>query len=769
MRVARGIWSRRGDSLAAFLVTTFVVAGCFAVVAYARLVDASWAFAAGLLLLGVAALVVHTAASVRSRRSEICLARLRGEGGLRLLLLAVTEPMIVVVLAAVVGTLLGRAAMQMAVRRWLGQGTSFDVSTPELVAVGAVTICCLLVVTVTSWPVLHEPLVEQLQSQNRPRATSSAVLFVQIVLIIGAVVAVYQARHSGPAEADPLSLASPAILGLAAGQIVVWLLMLVTRWVVRRRPSKLSSLGRFLTPRRLTRRTESIVVIRVVVAVGVLAGLAVNASAAAGDWRDETARVAVGAPLQFPVDDGPLPALAATEQADPDGRWLMAVAAFADASGGAYRRVFVDTARWRRVVGGFFSDTSVAAVTDHIDELPSGRQLPTTSGHAFTAVVSRGSLAHARGVDLTLSYVNDSGTLRSQTLYLSRGRAAPAGQGMVRFEQKVDDCTRGCLPQKLAVHGRTRHGSLHVVQLRFAGANLLAPDGVPRGRASQKLAVHAAPRGVELSLRIPPGREAEVKVAHLHALGGLTGIATPTTSYEVEHGYNLVYAVNGDSRAVQVAATVPTLPFVGNQGTLMDLRQSLLAGANTIPAVDAMVLARADTPDSILGKLRATGVVGSPRSFTAALAHMEDSPKSQGIRLYVLLAFFAALIAIVSVLASTAQQLRARRQEAASLRAVGVSGRDISRGYRWEAAVIGSTVLLGTGAATWGCCRLLMGTLPLVAGGKFSLAVDTTPRAVVLVVVSAAAAVLVAATLAAILGRVGRVSRPSLLRDAGER
>ena len=81
---------------------------------------------------------------------------------------------------------------------------------------------------------------------------------------------------------------------------------------------------------------------------------------AAQSWREERAKLQVGAPVSYPVTAGALQALALAQQADPEGRWLLPVAAYTTDSDRGARRVFVDASRWKSVVGDFFADTSSA-------------------------------------------------------------------------------------------------------------------------------------------------------------------------------------------------------------------------------------------------------------------------------------------------------------------------------------------------------------------------------------------------------------------------
>ena len=83
-----------------------------------------------------------------------------------------------------------------------------------------------------------------------------------------------------------------------------------------------------------------------------------SASTAAQSWREERAKLQIGAPVSYPVQDGAMRAYAAANTADPKGSWLLPVASYtADPESGA-RRVFVEATRWKNVVGSFFEGTA---------------------------------------------------------------------------------------------------------------------------------------------------------------------------------------------------------------------------------------------------------------------------------------------------------------------------------------------------------------------------------------------------------------------------
>src|SRR5262249_4081767 len=158
---------------------------------------------------------------------------------------------------------------------------------------------CLLVVAGSAWQMLRAPLVGQLAAVRRPKPLGTWGLFVQLVLVLGAIVAIYQARQDAASRVDWVSLLSPAVVGLAAAPLLIWLMMGLLAIVVPR--NRGARFPWFLTVRRLLRRADSLALIRIVVAAGVVFGVAATASTAAQGWREERARLQVGGPVSYPI------------------------------------------------------------------------------------------------------------------------------------------------------------------------------------------------------------------------------------------------------------------------------------------------------------------------------------------------------------------------------------------------------------------------------------------------------------------------------------
>jgi len=779
----RAVRARSGQSLALFAIGVLAVAGCVVAVGFSRATNVSVGSAAALLLLGIVALAAQGAVSVRARRFEIALAQLRGRHGLGLLRTAVTEPLVILLAAAATGVVLGGVLARVVVSRWAGDGTTFQMSRYEWVTAAVVLLAGALVVATVSWRTTCLPLSAKLDSLHRPRHASAAALLFSLLVLIGAGVSVYQARQLGVRRADWVSFLSPALLGLAAGQIAVWTVALVSRLAMG--STRLNRrLGWFLTLRRLTRRADSVATIRLAVAAVVVAGIAVSAWAGSQTWRDQTARMQTGGPVAFAVAAGGLRAYIASHEADPSGEWLMAISASPDPFGGSRRAVFVDTPRWDRVVGSHFEGTPVASVGSEIDALSPAETVQTAQGDTFSVTLSAESVDRAwptrkvqriegrltsygfAPLQFTVRYVTDEGDNYTLQVPDDPGtRPPPVTPGYVGHTAAAPGCARGCAVQSVSVQGVSRNGqSFRVTEMTFAGMALLpaGTSGLSLSETSRALRAVASRGGLDLSVTDAYSShlllewERDVLPAALVA---------PGVRLERSRGVPQVYGPDGDARPIQVTGQAAALPLLGRAGILLDLGTALRGAGGQISGAQARVVARADTPAQVLDDLRGTGAVGRQTTVEQAVADIQRGPRARGSTLYALIAVFGLLIAAVSLVSSTAEQRRERRSEAASLRVVGVGVGDVAGSHRAEAAVLGTAVIVVAGVAVWIGCRALLDVLPLVVPGEFGLLLDATPRLGLVAGLAFGAGLFVALVVFLSFRFVARSSPPSMLSD----
>jgi hypothetical protein len=144
---------------------------------------------------------------------------------------------------------------------------------------------------------------------------------------------------------------------------------------------------------------------------------------------------------------------------------------------------------------------------------------------------------------------------------------------------------------------------------------------------------------------------------------------------------------------VRPVGTVQSLPFFGPSGVLVDYA----AFATTHPhqfdqLSDVTVLARADTPATIIERLRGADLT-LRTTMSRERAVLEGSAYALALRLYGVTAVLVLLMALTGLVFSTLVQLPARRRDAAALRVVGVR-----RGQVLGAVACELLVVLGAAA-----------------------------------------------------------------------
>jgi hypothetical protein len=702
--------------------------------------------------------------SLRRREAEIALARLRGRRGLRLLVFAVAETSLVVLAGAAVGVLVGWLVTRLAVDAWLPAGTSTSLGRDEWTALAVVTVGSLLLVIASSWRILSAPLFDQLNSAGRPRSPATVGLFLQIVLVLAAVVSIYQAHQASSSRVDWVTLASPAVVGLAGGQVVCWLLLAGLAVAVPRLRG--GRLGWFLTLRRLLRRADSLGVVRIVVAAGVVFGVSASASIAAQDWREDQAKLQTGGPVTYPVAGGALRAYAAAASADPQKRWLMPAVASLSSDEATGRGVFVGTDRWSAVVGDFFDGTASAPLTGL---MPSLHATPPriVTGRTVSATVVTSSIAGSRQLSMIVQYVDDDGDTARAAVPLVPGKGAPVSGGLTRFAKPLSDCRYACALIEVDIAGQTETphhpGKLTLVDASF-GETPLFGEATGFQLAGRQAGILVAKRGstfVISTFSADPNNSWRIGgFAEPQAQGAVTTI--PAAASRRSHS---VPGVDGEPRQVRYVDNVPVLPWAGSSGTLLDLGGVLVASGGSVPGMSAMVVARPDTPDSVLAALRSSHAVGRPTSYEQAVHRLGQTPRALGTRLYVLVALFAGLIALVSIASALAQQLRERRVEAASLRGVGIAAKSVAGAYRREALVLAVTTVVGTAVTAWVASQALLPALPLVPTLVYAPPLDVTPRISFIGLSALVAGVVVGLVTYLAFRRVGRASPPRTLRE----
>ena len=703
LRVVAGWWARRGTHLP--------VAAAIAVVTAATVLADAGGRPALLVPLVVLAAGVLPGAGLAlggARRQEAALLRLHGRRGVRWVTALVTEPMLTAVLGGAAG-----AAVPLA----LGA----EIASPALVA--AVWLLASATVVTAMVVALRGPLTELLRpaGAERARRASALAALVPVVVAVAAVVALLRRSSTAP---DAWAFTAPVVVGLAAGLLATAVVRLVASRLARR-----PGLGPSLAGHRLA-LPRAATGLPVLVGSAVLLGCAANTALAVHDWARDTSLVTSATPLVVSYDGPADGLLEATREADPDGRWLMAAIRVLEDDRPISRRVYLDTARYERVVGDRLAGTAASGGSAQVSDLGAAAAEtdpePATTGRRMTV---RLALAGSRPRPLRLDVltVSPSGSGR-QTVF-----ARPTPGTPTTVSADLVRCETGCRVTGMEVaigfpcnddtwaQPRCQRPALTLTELDLGGLDLLArpwvlaePDDRPPGEV-------AATPG---RLRVRPSSAGTSYLATDRSPWATPVLATTTVVWPDAPE---APTTGGMARPARVLATADALPVVGAAGTVLDLPTSVVPGTGAVARAEPLVLARADTPESVLAQ------VGTPRRGSELSRQVVEAADDGVARRFALLAAGGALLGLLAVVLPAARLRRERTHERAVLRLVGVRRSDQRAAGRLQVVVMALAAGLASVAATLLVVSTLSDALPVLAAGPGQLPLDTGPRVLALV------------------------------------
>lgn len=773
-RSLRGAWSRRGALLTLLAMTAVVVGGAVAVLGFAEAAGTSRWLMSPLLLLGAVAIPSIGRELAVSRREEIGLARLRGIRGPRLGAVLLGEPLVTIALGTVLGLVLGWLVARTAGATWLDAGEAELGSTAAYVALGTAA-GSLLIVLLGIRSTVNEPLSVQVASRTRPRRATTLVLFGSVVVLVGAAVAAFRSREAVDGQPDVLVLLGPALVGLALGQVAIWVLRIVARGATG--ATSTSGMAGFLATRRLSRADDLVTPLRLLVAAAVVGVLALTGASSVTDWVDGEARVAAGGPTSVPVENGAVQAMALTRSLDPEGEHLMAVAVVPNETRLGERRAYVDAARFAAVAGDFYDDTRAAEAARRVPELATDGPDISTTGTSFT--VSGRLLEKSRGVTnglrVVLDYVTPDNTGASVEVVLPLSEVGDEATRSAR----LPGCRAGCVITGMVVGRELREfeGSTFafddstfrvlLTSLDVGDRSLVTLGWTPsRAEIEQASGSRFFP-DPDPSVRLVANRPDGLEIQPLPRIDvpldlDAATLPVPELAAGAEPGVPLDVA--GNDRVLGEATRLDALPLLGAIGQLTDLPTSMVGAGATVPGAETSVVVAADTPDEMLSALtEATGT--EARSLDDVRRTLGAASGADQARAYALMAVFCALVALLALAAGVARHLRSYRHDVASLRVLGVGIGTARRAGRVELVSLALVVVLAVAAGGYLAVELLLDGLPLVTESPAALPLDTAPDWVMLTV----PAVLAALAMLLIGGRARAVrpqtTRPSTLRE----
>jgi hypothetical protein len=780
-RVLRGAWSRRGALTTLVLMTVVVVGGAVTVLQFAEAAGTSPWLTAPLLLLGAVAVPSIGAELAVARREEIGLARLRGIHGLRLWRFLLVEPLLAITLGALAGLAVGAAGTLLATSTWLGEAAP-AIDRPALLAAAGIAGAGLVIVGLSAGAALREPLAAQVSARRRPRRATTLAVFLSVLVLVGAGVAAYRSR-TGDGEPDLLVLLGPALVGLALGQVAIWVVRIAARGLTP--ATERRGLGAFLAARRLARADDLVTPIRLVVAAAVVGSLALSGALAVSGWTAEQAAVEVpGARTIDASELGAMGAVDLTERADPEGRHLLATAIVRNESRLPERRAYVDAARWDDVVGDFYDETPARAASDAVSRLDTGMAPVQVAGDRLDVTMTGLEVPGVRtfrgpdGQDvrvgggrvvLTLSFVSAANTSGAVAVNL----AVPDDGTPVSRSVRVRACAEGCVVTGLSID-RDSNGLLDdsdfvvlVEELALGDDDLLAEAWTPDPSSVESALNNRFIRSYEPPDVIAVNRADGLQLALLPGVPlaldldlGPAGVPVLVADEDAPQALDL----GGDDRVTEVLGVARSMPLVGTVGTLADIRASAVGSGPTVPSAEVQIVAAPGTPQSVLDQV-AAATDAQWRTRQAVRESLGERFGGAQSVAYALTALACALVALLALGAGVARHRRDYRRDVASLRVLGISTATARRAGRAELVSLTALVLAGVVAGGWLAVTLLLEGLPLLTIPVAGLALDTTPHAWPLAIpalVSAAAVVVVGGRARAVRAA---TTRPSLLRE----
>lgn len=652
-----------------------------------------------LILVALVLLFRLLAASMELRMPELALAGLRGLSARRRWVLALLEPVLMLTIAAPVGLGCGYVAARLLAAEWLVPGlpVEFRASSAKFavgVLVAALGVAVLVVRAATA-----EPLSMQIAGTRRPRKSSRWAVVLRLALVAAAVAVLAGTLGSGgTSKPSATDLLLPVLLAVAAGVLTtLFAAFAAGRWA--KRTARGRGVASYVASRTIARRREGTLVILPLTAALAIAVFAAGTYAAAANWRASNAATMVGADLAFPVKLPLSQAVALTHRVDPTGRWLMAVGADADSNG---LKVIVDAPRLERVATWPSSWTPGLSVAELSQALSPVRPALTLAGRRVELTVDNRVNAESDGLLVVLETVTPTGEARSVIV-------GPYSPGRTTKSALIRSCEAGCDVSSLTISGQgpfaqVMRGTVTVDDVRVDGAPLPYFTQIGwRGDSSRSFGVRSvtAARAVGSALEVELNTQGEQAVALLapldvpRVLPVLMG-RTARPSVVSSEGSELTLATSGSGDAhVRPIGTTESTPYFGPAALLVDY--TMYSRTNSITDGDTIVhvLARSDTPPSVLDQLAANGI-GSPLTLDQARHTLDQDAFALALNLYLVVTVVVLLLALTGLAVNMAVQLPARRRDAASLRVVGLPRRSLVTAVAAElTTVLGAAAVAG--------------------------------------------------------------------------
>lgn len=683
-----------------------------------------------LVLLVLLVLYTLARATAVDRRPEAEFARRHGFTRRTMFALAVGEPAALIVAALPVGLLAAWLFVVLVSRSLFVGGTPVTFDLWSVVA--AVGVCVIGVVAVALASV---ELWRRSDSARSALAASADVALdaSAVVLALAGLLALATRGSLDTSHTDALALLAPGLLALGAG-VVAFRLVLVLIALGIRRTAESPRIGSFLALRELGRRPRVLRQALPLAAAVTVCLFAVGSYARAASNRSLLAHFEVGAGRVVDVAVRPGFDLEnAVRRADPSGRQAMAAVFYRSSYG---ELLAVDSTRlatvatWPRSL----APQDPALLARRLSPPEPGPVELRGSAVRFRISVPPGTPALSLVVDLYDELNGGSGSLE----------LGPITPGTHLYTASLrSDCPGPCRVRD--VSPLWKDANVHfagVVRLGLLGIDERAPRrswrSVPAGVGTWRsdtpgVQVERSSSGNGVVFSLPGSLVSAGGVLFTPAGYDVRVPAVVTTGLEQNNPPtppgNSISLVNLDGNPLNAVAiaTVPTLPLVGTNGALVDLRlaENELTGS-ALDSTDQVWLADGADP-AILRRLRAMGVaIGPAQSASRLRSRFDRSGPALGYDLMLIISPLAAVLALGTIMFGIVADGRRRRGDLRALRVAGIAARTVRRSLLLEnLAVLATALIVGLGVGL-GALALALPSLPQFVSGSDLLPIPTS-------------------------------------------
>jgi putative ABC transport system permease protein len=683
-----------------------------------------------LILLSLLILYTLGRSTILGRRQESEFARRHGFPRSSMITLAVGEPGALILAALPAGVLVAWLTLVILARSLFVPGTPVSLSGLAIASAAGACLAGVVAMAVAS----SELWRAQSSNSRQVKLISLAVDAFALALALTGLLSLATKGSVSGVQANPLASLAPGLLALGAGVIGLRLAALVIKAVIGR-SGESTHVSLFLALRQVGRRPSVLRQVLPLTAATVVLLFAVGSFFLASSNRSLIANVDVGAARV--VDVAPPPGLnfeAAVRRADPSGHEAMAAAYYSSSTG---TLLAVDSSRLAAIATW---PTSLSK--EPITLLASKLSPPAPRGVSFSGADLRLTLDVEKGSPPMQLAVNIFDETYQNTEALD---VAPVVAGLHNYSIPLSgQCPGTCRltslsPIWLNPYSTYKHG----VQIVLRGVAVQVGDrwhnvAIGAGRlgtwnASPSPArVKATSNCCAITFDLP-GRTL--------AYGGvlLSPVDLPTTipaivTKEAEkfnppsppQGLLTVVGLDGGSLTVRPLATVPTLPLIGQGGTLVDLALAQRAIASPETDTTFQVWLAPTASDAILQRLRADGVVIGPTTLASTrLGELDHGGVALAYAIALLVSPIAALLAIGTMTFVIVSDGRRRRSEITSLSRAGIPPRVVRRALLYENAIVLGIALVVGAVVGFVADSLALSSLPEFATGTGGVPIST--------------------------------------------